>query len=201
MARQSQNIFNFSKPQTASQWIILLAVTGVILTSSYGGKVATGVIREYLRKRARDKEIQQKLDSKNISRALYNLKKRKIIQVREKNGKVRIILTEKGRLKKLDYDMERMTIPKPKSWDKYWRFLVFDIPEDKKLIRDELRAGLKRLGFIQFQQSVWIHPYPCEEEIDFLAEFLKVNQFLTLLTVRVKDDRPLRDHFKHLKLS
>ena len=200
MAR-SQSVFNSINPKTASQWIILLAITGVILTSPYGGKVIAGVVKEYLYKRASNKRIQQEFDSKNISRALYRLKKRKIIQIKQiKGGKVRILLTEKGHVKKLAYDMERMTIPKPKNWDKSWRFLVFDVPEDKRIIRDEFRAGLKRLGFIQFQQSVWIHPYPCEEEVDFLAEFLKVNRFLTLLTVKVKNDQPLRDRFRRLNL-
>lgn len=200
MARY-QNSFNISRPRTASQWIIALAVTGVLLTSPYGGKVISQVIKAYLVEKARAKEIQKEIDSKNISKALYDLKKRRIIQVKEKNGKVRIILTEKGWLKKLNYDMERMTIPKPTRWDKSWRFLVFDIPEDKRLIRDEFRAGLKRLGFIQFQQSVWVYPYPCEQEVDFLAEYLKVNRFLTLLTVKIKDDAPLRAHFKRLNLA
>ena len=96
--------------------------------------------------------------------------------------------------------MERMTIPKPKIWDRSWRFLLFDIPEEKRTIRDEFRAGLKRLGFIQFQQSVWIHPYPCEDEVDFLAEFFKVNRFLTLLTVKIEDDQAVRSCFKYLDL-
>jgi len=200
MAR-SQSIFNISKPQTASQWIILLAVTGVLLTSPYGGKVISQAIRAYLEKRTRAKEIQQKFDSKNISKALYNLRRRKIVQIKREGDKARIILTEKGRIRKLSYDIEKMTIPKPKNWDKNWRFLIFDIPEDKRNIRNEFRAGLKRLGFIQFQQSVWIFPYPCEEEVDFLAEFLKVNRYLSLLTVKVKKDAPLRERFKKFNLS
>src|SRR3990167_8775338 len=98
MARY-QSAFNTSKPQTASQWIITLAIAGVLLTSPYGGKVISQIIRDYLTRKVRAKKIQQKLDSKNISKALYDLKKRKIIQIEEKNGKVRITLTEKGRLK------------------------------------------------------------------------------------------------------
>ncbi|MEX2032989.1 MAG: hypothetical protein WD889_00310 [Candidatus Colwellbacteria bacterium] len=190
----------FTKPQTASEWIILLAVAGVVLTSPYGGKVITKLIKTYLHERGLSKEEQRRLESRNISQALYNLKKRKIIQIKEKNGKVRIILTEKGRIRKLVRDMRGMNIPKPDTWDRSWRFLIFDIPEAKNVVRNAFRSELKRLGFIQFQQSVWIYPYPCEGEIDFLAEYFKVNKYLTLLTARIKDDKVLRDKFPHLNL-
>lgn len=188
----------FSKPQTATDWIIFLAVTGVILTSPYGGKFVTKAIKAYLHERALSKKEQEKLESRNISQALYNLKKRRIIQIREKSGRVRIILTEKGRFRKLTRDLKRMRIPKPNVWDKNWRFLIFDIPEAQIVIRNAFRSELKRLGFIQFQQSVWIHPYPCEEEVDFLAEYFKINKFLSLLTVKVENDKPLRSRFSHL---
>lgn len=198
----SQSIFNSAKPRTAAQWIILIAVTGVILTSPYGGKVVSGAIKEHLQQKARARDLKRKLDSKNISRALYELKRRRIIQVKTlQDGRVRILLTEKGRLKKLDHDIETIAIPRPKAWDKNWRFLIFDIPEEQRVARNNFREGLKRLGFVQFQQSVWIYPYSCEREVDFLAEFLEVNRFLTLLTVRVKDDRPLRECFRNFRLS
>ena len=197
--KQRQRSF-IQKPQSASEWIILIAVTGVVLTSPYGGKAVASLVKAYLNERARSKEIQKKLETRNISQALYRLKKRKIIQVKRQGDKVRIILTEKGRLKKLAYDVERMRIPKPKSWDKQWRFLVFDIPEEMRLVRDILRDRLKQLGFIQFQQSIWIYPYPCEEEVEFLTEFLEVSKFSTLLTVKLENDKPLRAAFSRFAL-
>ena len=190
----------FSKPQTASEWIILLAVTGVVLTSPYGGKVVVKAIKAYLDERALSKKEQEELESRNISQALYKLKKRKIIQVKETNGKVRIILTERGRFRKLTKDLKNMRIPKPVAWDKKWRLLIFDIQEIQIVTRNAFRRELKRLGFIQFQQSAWIYPYPCEEEVDFLAEYFKVNKFLTLLTVKIENDNPLKSKFTHLKL-
>ena len=198
--RRSRRPSVFDKPQTASEWIILLAITGVVLTSPYGGKVIVKAIRAYLDERALSKKEQEKLESRNISQALYGLKKRKIIQIKERNGKVRILLTEKGRIRKLNRDIKKLKLPEPNLWDKSWRFLVFDIPEAKNVTRNAFRSELKRLGFIQFQQSVWIHPHPCEEEVDFLAEYFKVNRFLTLLTVKVKDDKVLKKRFAYLNL-
>ncbi len=198
--RPSRRPSVFTKPQTASEWIILIAITGVLLTSPYGGKVIAKAIKVYLDERALSKKEREKLESRNISQALYGLKKRKMIWIKERNGKVKILLTEKGRIRKLTQDIRRMKIPEPNAWDKSWRFLIFDIPEAKNVTRNAFRRELKRIGFIQFQQSVWIHPYPCEEEVDFLAEYFKVNKFLTLLTVKVKDDKVLKKKFAHLNL-
>lgn len=142
------------KPQSISEWIILIAVTGVVLTSPYGGKAVAGLVKAHLDNRAKNKKMQEEFEARNISQALYRLKKRKIIRIKRQGDKVRIVLTEKGRLKKLSYDVERMRIPKPKTWDGYWRFLVFDIPEEMRLARGAFRDRLKQLGFIQFQQSI-----------------------------------------------
>ena len=189
------------KPRTLPEWIILLAASGIILTSPYGGKVLIKGIKYYLEERARAERIRQKFETRNISQALYRLKKRRIIKIIKRGDKVTILLTEKGRVKKLAYDSERVRIPEPQTWDKQWRFLIFDIPEDKRESRDAFRSRLRKLGLIQFQQSVWIYPYPCEKEVEFFAELHRVNRFLTLLTVRIDNDQPLRELFKRFKLQ
>lgn len=189
------------KPQNAAEWIIFIAATGVILTSPYGGKAVASLVKAYLDERARVKKIQEKLDSRNISQALYRLKKQRVILVQKKGDRVTITLTKKGRLKKLTYDVENMKIPKPPVWDKQWRFLVFDIPEEERQTRNVFRNRLKRLGFVQFQQSIWVYPYPCEEEVEFITEFLKISRFISLLTVKVDDDKPLRKAFTKFSLA
>ena len=73
---------------------------------------------------------------------------------------------------------------------------MFDIPEFKKSARETLRKRLKKLGFFQFQKSVWIYPYPCEQEIDFISEVFMVAPYINLLTIKLEDDEPLRIKFK-----
>lgn len=187
------NIFNFYKPKTILQWLIFLAAIGITLSSPVG-------TRKFIREL--DKYIEKKLwggleplKSKEISWALYYLKKRKLIDIKEKNGKTLILLTEKGKKRKLQYDLKNMEIFKPKIWDKKWRLLMFDIPESKKLAREALRNKLKDLGFLQFQKSVWAYPYPCENEIDFITEYFSIGPYLNLLTVQIIDDNPLKERF------
>ena len=190
----------FNKSKSLPEWIVLLAATGIILTSPYGGRFLVKGVKYYLEERARAERLRQKFEARNISQALYRLKKRRIIKIRKKGNKVTILLTEKGRLKKLAYDIEKIEIPKSQVWDRQWRFLVFDVPESKREARDAFRRKLRNMGLVQFQQSVWIYPYPCEGEIGFLAEFLKVSRFMTILTVKVNDDKPLRESFKKFNL-
>lgn len=42
------------------------------------------------------------------------------------------------------------------EWDGKWRVVIFDIPEEKRRIRDLFRRKLKRWGFKNWQQSVWV---------------------------------------------
>jgi len=187
-------VFNGS-PKSLTQWIILLAAAGIILTSPYGGKVVTRALREYLQKRARNKEWEKTLDTQNVSRALYALRKRKQIKIEVRGNKTVIRLTERGRKRKLEYEYENIKVPEPEAWDKKWRLLMFDIPDEAKLIRDNFRLKLKNIGFMPFQKSVWIYPYPCEDEIDFVTEYLRIGRYLTLLTVRIENDSPLKEKF------
>jgi len=182
-------------PNTLTQWIILLAATGIVLTSPYGGKALAGMLKEYLSQRAKNKELEKKLEAQNVSRALYALKKRKQIKIESRGNKTIIKITERGRKRKLAYEYENMRIAAPKVWDKRWRLLMFDIPDEAKTARDRFRQKLKAMGFVPFQKSVWVHPYACEDEIDFVSEYLKIGKYLTLITVRIEDDGPLKEKF------
>jgi phenylacetic acid degradation operon negative regulatory protein len=58
-------------------------------------------------------------------------------------------------------DLELKTINVPTRWDGKWRLILFDIPEAKRVLRDQTRRLIKELHCIQLQQSVWVHPFPC----------------------------------------
>ena len=190
------NLLNFSKPRTITQWLILLAAAGIILSSPIGARSLLKELNKYIFDRDEWDKKNKSFKTTHLSQALYLLKKRKIINVRKSGGKTIVELTEKGKKKKLQYDLDNLIIPKREKWDERWRFLMFDIPESKKSAREALREKLKELGFFQFQKSVWIYPYPCAEEIDFISEVFAVAPYINLLTVRLEEDEPLRLKFK-----
>ncbi|MFN7088663.1 MAG: hypothetical protein ACK4NX_02515, partial [Candidatus Paceibacteria bacterium] len=46
-----------------------------------------------------------------------------------------------------------------------------------------LRLKLKELGFYPLQKSVFVYPFQCEEEIDFLCSVFDVRRYVLLLEV------------------
>ena len=97
-----------------------------------------------------------------VKRAVSNL---------ESNG-----LVSKKKLKNRDYALQ--LTKKQKKWDKKWRMVTFDIPEKSRKGRDEVRFRLKDLGFKLFQDSIYVHPYPCEQQIDILGKNLFVRKYI-----------------------
>ena len=188
-------IFDFNKPRTPLQWIIFLAAIGITLSSTAGTRAFSRDLRRHISRHNRQEKFP--LKPAQVSMALYYARKRKLIDIREDvRGNILLFLTERGKKRKLEYDLENLTIVKPSSWDGKWRLLLFDVPESMKRAREALREKLKQLGFFQFQKSVWIYPYRCENEIDFIAEVFSIASCLTLFTIYIENDKMLRSYFR-----
>ena len=81
------------------------------------------------------------------------------------------MLSEKGRLRALNAKFKQLN-NKKEAWDKKWRMVAFDIPNTHRKGRNALRYRLKTAGFRELQESVFIFPYDCEQEIrDFIKLF------------------------------
>ncbi len=90
-----------------------------------------------------------------------------------------------------DYKLTR-----PKKWDKKWRIVIFDIPERKKRIRDEVRRILTSAGFRRLQDSVWVYPHDCEDVIALLkADFGIGRDLLYVIADQIENDKYLRQEF------
>jgi DNA-binding transcriptional regulator PaaX len=185
----------FQKHNSLAELIILIVATPIALSSPYGSRRITKEFMKYLEDKIPTEELEG-IQSGKVSKALYNLRKRKIIDVSKKNGIINIKLTEKGKKRRISADLNKLGIRMPDNWDGKWRMLMFDIPENKKVARESLRDRLKQLKFFQFQKSVWIHPYDCRKEIDFIADVFGVGEYITLLVVKIDDDVPLKEHFR-----
>lgn len=127
------------------------------------------------------KEVAQswkEIDRKKLRQEIKNLYRSKMIEKRENpNNSYTIVLTEKGKLKALTYHFEEMKI-KGEKWDGKWRLVVFDVPEKKRGGRDALRDKIKELGFYELQKSVFVFPYKCKDEIDFIIEFFNLRKYV-----------------------
>jgi len=88
-------------------------------------------------------------------------------------------------------------LPRPKSWDKKWRILIFDIREEIKGTREKVRNTLISIGFIRLQDSVWVYPYDCEDLINLLkADFEIGKNLLYIIADSIENDKEIRSYFK-----
>ena len=87
-----------------------------------------------------------------------------------------------------------MILNRPAQWDGKWRLVIFDVPEKDKKAREALRYKLKDLNFVRLQDSIWVTPYPCEDEIRFLREI-----FVISFNVDVIETNDLKHHEIKLK--
>ena len=139
----------------------------------------------------------EELTEKQVRDSLYNLKKKKYIKTEKiSDGNYKFELTKKGKKLLGEYEIEDMELKNEGKWDGKWRFIMFDIPERRRLYRDVLRDKLKKLNFFQVQQSVWVYPYECEEEIDLLLEFFGIEKYVLRFTTKVKRDELLIEYFE-----
>jgi DNA-binding transcriptional regulator PaaX len=160
----------------------------ILLAATMGNVVQ--VFKQFQRSKHFNKE--------QIRNSINHLRKQKLIEyISDKNGKTIVKITKKGETKLRAFDIELMEIKKPRKWDGKWRLVMFDIPMRFTKGREALRYHLKNLNFFQFQKSAWIYPYPCEDEILFIANFFGVEKYVEVLIVEsVLREEQMKRHFR-----
>ena len=117
-----------------------------------------------------------------IVKEFYN---NRLISFKEnKEGLAEIILTKEGEQKALRFKIDEIKIKKPAKWDGEWRVVIFDIPERLKKAREALRNKLTNLGFMKLQESVFVFPHECEDEINFIVEVFLIRPFVRFMRVK-----------------
>ena len=96
------------------------------------------------------------------------------------------------------FQIDALTIKKPKKWDKKWRIVIFDIAQLKKTYREAFRGKLKELGFYPLQKSVWVYPFDCQAETELLKDFfgLSDQEMRLIVADNISKDDQLRKSFK-----
>lgn len=128
---------------------------------------------------------------------IHRFQKQKYVSIREhSDGKITVNITKDGMLRALTYHVNTLQIKKSKQWDRKWRVIIFDIPERYRQLRDVFRMRLRQLGLYLLQESVYISPYPCFDEVEFLRELYDIAFTVRyLLVAEVEDDDFLKHHF------
>jgi|SRR3989344_1080338 len=129
-----------------------------------------------------------------IKRRLYALHEQQYVSVRDDNS---YTLSDIGRRIIEENKLWMRSVQKPERWDGKWHIVVFDIPQAKSAVRVPFIRLLQNLGFVFYQRSVWVHPYPCEDEVREIAIFYDILPFVSFLkATHIDGSHALRKHFK-----
>lgn len=126
----------------------------------------------------------QKFEPRYLKNKLKELKEEKLVTIEEENGKEVVKISQEGKRYLKKRELDNLKIKKPKKWDKKWRMVMFDIPDDLKKAREYFRGDLERLGLIAVQESVYIYPYPCFTEVNIYREMYGIKDFVRFALVK-----------------
>lgn len=148
------------------------------------------------RQQQREKAAFAKFNLSRLRYALHRLHRQKAVQVVDtSHGRV-VQLTEKGRMRMLQYRLDEMVVRTPPVWDRKWRIILYDIGNVKKRQQMLFRSMLKRLKMVPIQRSVYLTPYSCEDEITFLREYFDIaDGVLYIVTNTLENEEEYRTYF------
>lgn len=170
--------------------ILLLLFGGVALGLS-------GSPRRYFRILNALHEEWSAIDARALKQSARSLYTSKLVDARtDRDGRWVLVLSDKGKRAALAYRIDEMRIPAPKYWDGKWRMVLFDIPESTKKIREALRTHLKCMGFLELQKSIFIHPFECRNEIEYVVEFYNIRKHVRfVLAESIDNGLNVQQHF------
>ncbi|OGI17977.1 MAG: hypothetical protein A3J63_00795 [Candidatus Moranbacteria bacterium RIFCSPHIGHO2_02_FULL_40_12b] len=174
---------------------ILLAISGGIVAL-----VALPFFAYYLLPKI-IKKSSVKLERNNRKKfydTFYHLRKKGLIKMEYRGKQLYVHLSEKGRKLAKKYQIDNLKIKKPKKWDKKWRIIIFDIPDEHKIKREALRGKLKELNFFKLQKSVWVCPYEFKREVELIRNFfaLSSEEMKIIIASEIENDKIVKEFFK-----
>ncbi|HPD99070.1 hypothetical protein KC871_01765 [Candidatus Saccharibacteria bacterium] len=108
--------------------------------------------------------VAKKLNKKQPKRFSEQVKNSGYFSVQKiDDNRYAITLTPKGQSINTKVLFEDYKIPINGAWDNKWHLLMFDIPEQYRLVRDTLRYKIESLGMVLIQNSVYVYPYDISE--------------------------------------
>ncbi len=183
-----------SKIKVISRDVLEFLGIGGILIAAVVAPNAVQSFRFLLR--GRDHVSWKEFNQSRFRHFVGQLEKHNLIKRSIKNHQRCYVLTDKGKRFLLKYEIDKLQLRRTQKWDGRWRIIIFDIPENKKSARDALRGKFNELGMYQLQKSVFVYPFDCKKEIDFVSDFFGVaNDILYLRGDVYEVERDIKNFF------
>lgn len=142
---------------------------------------ASSIYRKSIRKYLENRSVERS----DFLRRLKYLQNKGYIETFIEGKEKYAELTMEGKKHSQNLLLSDIVINRPGKWDGKWRVVIFDVPEKLHYNRDRFRDYLKSLNFIQVQQSVYVYPFECTNEISILSQALNISDFVTIMVSEI----------------
>lgn len=159
-----------------------MSLSDQILLILSDGPLTFGLIREILEK------VSGYKNKKVIWSTLVRLFQNGLVKKTKTREGFQFSLTSKGSAS-LPKDPTFIQKPK-KSWDKKWRLVIFDFPQNKRREKDKFLLKLKESGFARVQSSAYITVHNVLDEVKKEAQRLKILDHINLMLVEDINEDP-----------
>lgn len=171
-------------------------VSGVIVVSAAAPNLFGAFGKFYKNSKNKPRQKINRLEQQKMMQTIYNLQNKKLIEWDRCGDKIMLKITPRGRSLFFKQRIHGLKIAGQKDWDKIWRVVIFDIPNNLDKKRDAFRQRLKNLGFFQFQKSAFLIPYPCRPELEATLEYYELFDYVTYLEAnQVSGEEKCRQYF------
>ena len=176
--------------------ILILLGAGTFLAASLIMPGLPMALKPFLdEKRKKEANEWKKFNTWRLKQVLKRMHQQKLVDIVEQNDGYLVKISDNGRKKLLKFNLDEMEL-KNKKWDGNWRIIIYDIYTSKKQEAELFRKTLKRLKFLKLQRSVYLTPFRCYDEIEYLRQVCEVDREVLILTVSgLENERAYREYF------
>lgn len=191
---------NAIKINPKTQDVLQLLVVGTLLLASIAmpglGAAANVVMKQYQQlERQQERKEWEKFNSGRLHQLLKRMHKAKYIEITAENDQPIVKITQKGKTKLLRFKLEGIKLDES-SHDGKWYLIIYDVIKNKRGNSEIFRRYLIKLGFLKLQKSVYLTPFRCEEEIEYLRQLFAIGDQVKILTVgSLEDEAAYRKYF------
>ncbi len=137
--------------------------------SHYGSKIWVGSLIRLLSEFGHNDQ--------SVRAAISRMNKQGWVQSEKIGNKSYYSLTDRGQ-RRIDEAGKRIFKLMPEKWDGFWRIFMYNIPEEIRNVRDELRKELVWSGFGTLSNSCWISANDLEKQVFDLIEKYEIGDYV-----------------------
>ena len=124
----------------------------------------------------------EKFNLWRLRQVIKRMQHSKLVEIKEEQGIPIIKITHRGKQKLLRYKVDEMALDEL-NWDGKWRLVIYDVQTGKRANSEMFRTMLNKLRFLKLQKSVYLTPFKCEDEIEYLRLLFEIGNEVQILKV------------------